>query len=192
VNVTDNDGTSSSQIIPSPYDRPALFIHTTDASSASAVSEAYQSSAGIPVNSISIHQLNSEELKLLNRSQGWEESRPDLIGFIHRVTMAQEGFNDDFNRFLNMTFPVKFYIAADDHVPGEQFAPILRSRETGGKSGSTGLPTEIELLESSLWDLTNAVMSKYNPNTTTMTGLGVLNFTEFDCYDDWDEVIWCV
>jgi hypothetical protein len=189
VNVTIDDGSSTCQTIPAPFDRPVLYIHTADVTSSNIISEAYQSAGGIQQDSISTHPLNSDELMLLDRNEGWEQSEADLLAFIHRVTMAQDGFNDDFNFYLNMTFPVKFYIAADDHVPGELFAPILRSRETGGKSGSTGLPSEKELLESSLWDLTNAVMSKYNPNTTTMSGLAVLNFTEFDSYDNWDEVV---
>mmetsp|Transcript_24355 Transcript_24355/g.28668 ORF Transcript_24355/g.28668 Transcript_24355/m.28668 type:complete len:81 (+) Transcript_24355:909-1151(+) len=64
-----------------------------------------------------------------------------------------------------MTFPVRFYIANDDGFFDESlYTPMLRSRETGGMSGSTGLPTEKELLEAPLWDLTNAIMSKYDHN----------------------------
>lgn len=189
VNVTDDDGSSS--IVPTPFDRPALFIHTANKLSATMIQNAYEEQGGINSNSISIHQLNSNELRLLNRTEGWEISQPDLFGFIHRITLAQDGYEEDFNSFLNLTFPIKFYIASnteDDEEDIELFTPVLRSRETGGSGGMTGLPSEKELLESSLNDLTKAIQNKYNVNTTSMTGLAILNFTRFDSYDNWDEV----
>ena len=153
VNVT---GDSSS---PSPFDRPALVVHTADAGAAAAVLGAYGAApGGVPAGSASVHALDSATLRLADRTAGWRgPGGPDMVAMIHRVTMAQLGAKPAFEAFLNTTFPVRLYLAADGAAAAEPLAPALRPRETGGGGGTTGLPSEKELLEGALGDLTEAV-----------------------------------
>jgi hypothetical protein len=194
----------SSTLAPTPYDRPALLVHTLDQESASSVVKAYttghttgsmetgntlSSSAGakkgdkgaprsvrsvtrtmVDPASVTVHALDAHTVRPLNRSLQpsssfpvpppssssnsgssgsgggsgnggqvddngwWRESSPDLLGVIQRVTLAQEGYEDAFNAFLNMTFPVRFYVAANDAESASPMSVPLRSRESSPSS----------------------------------------------------------
>jgi hypothetical protein len=111
VNTTD-DATSNS--VQQPFNRPVLFVHTTSMQSADAIVSAYENEAGVDRQSVSVHQMNSDDIRLLDRAAGWEVSQPDLLGSINRVTLPQATFQDEYEAFIEMTYPIRLYIANDD------------------------------------------------------------------------------
>jgi hypothetical protein len=180
----------------SQFDQPALLVHTPDRNAAREIINAYtatasEGGAGVPPESVNVQPIDSSTVGFVDRSIGWKASGPDLIAMIQRVTMAQQGSKSSFEAFLNMTFPVRVYLAADDATATEPMAPTPRPRETEGESGPAGLPTEKELLSNALGDLAQAVEIAFkSPNEVALTSYGFGNYSGvFDSYDDWEQCL---
>jgi len=73
------------------FDAPVMFVATADGASAAAVATAYAGAGVACPGACSTHSMDASTLRLIDRAQGWQTSKPDLIGHIHRVTMAAPG-----------------------------------------------------------------------------------------------------
>ena len=127
VNVSHDTGPS-----PPPFDRPVLLTHTADGDAARKVAAAY-AAAGVGPEAQSTHALDASTLRLLDRALGWEASRPDLLGAIHRVTLPLSGYEAAFDAFKTLTFPVRIYVAAEGATAGAPLAPTIRPRAAAAR-----------------------------------------------------------
>jgi hypothetical protein len=112
-----------------------------------------------------------------------------------------------------MIFPVRYYLAADDHKPEQPLTPQIRSRVSSLSPSSSSsasssaanvndqdndqdddsgeeLETEAELLSGVLSDLSDYIKIKFNDEAkAAYEGVMVNNFTTFGGYDDWNAVL---
>ena len=196
-----SDGTNGSKAvvgsaIPAPYSRPALVVHTADGSAAERVKSAFVSVGGVSPDAVTTHALDADVLNFVNRSRPADDWRmdgygPDIISMIFRVTMAEEGFEDAFKAYEGAIFPVRLFLASAGAPAAERLTPAVMPREV---SESETLPTEAELLASTLDALADAVKSTFLANMSdskpdaTFVGVTEGKMAKFGYYDDWDAV----
>jgi hypothetical protein len=72
---------------PTPFQQPALIVHTADLSSFEAIQNAYANEQDglVNINDTSLHALDSSTLRLNDRELGWKASGPDMTVMIYRV-----------------------------------------------------------------------------------------------------------
>jgi hypothetical protein len=121
----------------------------------------------------------------------WEDSRPDLLFLLQRVTEPYSGFQAAFDVFQTLSFPIRYFIAKDDTVATEPLVPHLKSRETDQIDDDvrSTLPTELELLSEPLQELMNEVVTSFYDRGGQYMGVNRASLTRFGYYDDWNEVL---
>lgn len=163
------------------FDEPVVLVQSADRGAAEKVFAAYQE-AGFDPAAMNLHQINSEEVVLEDRSLGgdYHLTMPDLLTTLGRITMPLAGHENAYKSYRDKEWPIRMYFAADDAQPQEPLAPTLKSREGGAD--------EFALFNNSLALLEQAVLAKFTSSTPT----GVYRathanyFTNLGYYDDWD------
>jgi len=167
------------------YDQPAVVIHTADGQASRTVSDAFEQ-VGVDTTSISTHALNAHELRFFNRSQTWEDSRPDVLFMLQRVTEPFPGYEEAYERYKVARFPVRIFFGPRGEPAREPLAPVPVSRET---DPSLGLPTEVELLSDPVEDLKEAVKEAMTERGAHFKGATTVTLDQSGYYDDWDTVL---
>lgn len=167
------------------YNEPVVVVHTADGAAADAVGAAF-GAVGVGPSAVSTHALNSNELRLVNRSLTWEESRPDVLVMLQRVTEPFPGAEEAYERYKTARFPVRIFQAPPAAAAGAPLAPEPVPRET---DPALGLPTEVELLSDAVEDLKAAVKDKMRSRGGRFRGAATVALDGAGYYDDWDEVL---
>jgi hypothetical protein len=170
------------------FDEPMLLIHSADGASANMVANAYVSNGGIADSAVSLRQIDTETVRLWDRSggQSWRESKPDILCMIGRMTMPDPDADnmENYQKYEQQVWPVKFYFAYDDTLAKDPFVPSIKPRD------AESLSNETDIFTASMEALHTAVVTEY----TLTRGLRYLytqdvNFTSAGFYDDWDDII---
>ena len=172
---------------PTAFDEPMLLIHTADWAAAEAVKEAYTAS-GIEGGAVSVRQVDSETVRLWDRSNGksWHESKPDILSMIGRMTIPDPDPENmvKYSKYEKQIWPAKFYFAYDDVQAKVPTVPSLKSRDTDT------LLNETEVYSASMQALHAAVVEEYrNYRGAKYMGTQDVNFTSLGFYDDWDDIV---
>lgn len=176
---------------PDIYSQPISIVHTADGKSAAQVNGAF-AAAGVDKRAMSTHALDSSEIKFMDRTMKWQESKPDILTMLQRVTEPKQGYKDAYGKYKKLFFPVTLLLAEPGKQANEPLTPPLITRSTKRVSK---LPTEKELLGEALQDLYQAVKSFYvSPSgngkpTSRLMGSLTNELTDFGYYDDWDQVL---
>lgn len=166
------------------FNQPHVLIHAANGATADTISKAYQK-YGIDRTAVSIRGLTDETIRLWDRSisRDWQQSRPDIMNMVSRITLPLPGYEAQFKAFQKLIWPVKFYFAEDTKKATTPLHPPLNSRY------STSLKNEVEILGDVHEQLITAVTKRFNSLDAILTKQQTLNLTTKGFYDDWDTII---
>ena len=171
-----NINTTNSDI----FDQPVLVLHSADAAAATAVADLFVSAGIIDRESISIRYVDADIVRLWDRSNGqsWEDSKPDILSFVSRMTMPiSPGYND----YKSILWPCRMYFADDKSVAKDPVqSPPLKQRY------SDEVTNEVQTLSDAFLSLKKSIKDTFEG---TFTGAQTVNYSEEGYYDDWDVVL---
>ena len=164
------------------FNQPIVILYAVDLNAAETVKEAYVKS-GIPSYSIFIRGIDSDIVRVWDQSESrsWEESRPDILGIISRVTVPEDASETAYQLYKKRAWPARYYMAFDSQKAGEPAHPPVKPRydET--------VPDEVTNVKQSLDQLALAMKSFFSDEQrgSNFTGTQHVNLTSEGCYDDW-------
>lgn len=173
----------------SAFDQPVVVIHAADTIAASQVSNAYVNFANgsISFSSVSVRGIPSSTVRLWNRANGmqWEDSRPDILSLIMRLSVPEGGLSDPRYVAYKKTFwPVRLYFADDNLKSTTPLSTPMKSRY------SNNIIKETSEYQSSLDSLEESIKANIlDTYSGTYQNTATMNFTAQGYYDDWDDIL---
>lgn len=167
------------------FDQPFILILAVDSNAADIVANAYID-LGFNRESINVLGIDSNIVRLNDRSlnQSWDETKPDILSFISRMTLPNDDSETAYTSYKKIVWPVHYYFASDDksldHPIDVQHKPRY----------SDQTPDEVTMMTDGILYLEQAILDKWvNQYGMTQQGFQALNLTAEGYYDDWDVVL---